>query len=270
VVLQGIPGVPDGTALTACRQTKEVGIPELEGRLRFATYGEPAFEAVLDHVAEYGLPPGVRRLEVPVPGTPATLVAYAASVQEGDGAVGVRLLTRLEDLRHLSLAEGHPLGDEALEPLIQELARLAEAEAGWSPGVPNIEELNEKTARSHRALAWMLARGLLLDRQALGKGLPLFWREAAAIEQDYADRAYLRVTRIEKRWALRLVHPLYEPKLPQVGETGYLDAPRPLFLCAIASACRVADAMRVKKAELRTDDLVARLEREIERELAGR
>ncbi len=247
-----------------------MGIPDLEGRLRFATYGDPAFDAVLEHVAAHGLPPCVRRLEVPVlVGTPATLVAYAACVHEGDGAVGVRLLTRLDDLRHLAPAEDHALDDAAVEPLAQELARLAKEEAGLTPAVPRIEELNEAAARSHRALALMLARGLLLDRQALGKGLPLFWREAAAIEQDYADREYLRVTRIEKRWALRLVHPLYEPQLPQVGDTGYLDAPRPLFLCAIASACRVADAMRVKKAELRTADLIARLEREIETEAGG-
>jgi hypothetical protein len=76
IELNHIPGVPDGTVLTASRNTFERGLPEVNG-LRFASYGEPAFEAILALTAAIGLPPGIRRISVPIPGADnAELVGY--------------------------------------------------------------------------------------------------------------------------------------------------------------------------------------------------
>lgn len=269
VLLKNIRGVPDGTALTVSRDTFDRGLPDLEGRLHFATYGDPAFEAVCAQVAEHELPPEVRRLESPVPGTTATLVGYAVAARTGDGGTTPRLLTRVDELKSLVLAEGSALGEDQLAPLDQHLARLAAAEPTLTAAVPRIEALNERIAGSHQALALMAARGIILFRQSLGKADPRFWREAASIERDYAEKPELRVTRIDKRWARRLVHPLYPPVLPEVGDAGYVDAPWALVSCSVATACRVADGMRAKKSELSTDDVVSRLEREIEREVRG-
>jgi hypothetical protein len=55
--LANIPALLDGTAVTTSRPTFDVGVSALEGRLHFATYGDPAFEAVLAQVGTFELPP---------------------------------------------------------------------------------------------------------------------------------------------------------------------------------------------------------------------
>ena len=79
MLLAHISNVPDGTAVTTSRATFEVGVPELEGRLHFATYGDPAFEAILAHIETFDLPPCIQRLEVDVPEVPVKVVGYAVA-----------------------------------------------------------------------------------------------------------------------------------------------------------------------------------------------
>ena len=86
MLLAGIPGVPDGTAVTASRPMFEIGVPALERRLHFATYGDPVFDALLAHLATFDLPECIRRLEVDVPDLPVTVVAYAVAHAGQDGA----------------------------------------------------------------------------------------------------------------------------------------------------------------------------------------
>jgi hypothetical protein len=49
-------GVIHGTALTTARTIYDVGTTEFEGRQHFATYGDPAFEAVLRQVETFPQP----------------------------------------------------------------------------------------------------------------------------------------------------------------------------------------------------------------------
>jgi len=76
IELNHVPGVPDGTVLTASRETFERGLPEMSA-VRFASYGEPAFDAILGLRAIGGLPPSVRRIGVTIPGADgADFVGY--------------------------------------------------------------------------------------------------------------------------------------------------------------------------------------------------
>jgi hypothetical protein len=64
LTLAGVAGVPDGTLLTPSRPLFEQGLPGQEGRLRFASYGDPAFDAILAQTDALPLPRCARRLSV--------------------------------------------------------------------------------------------------------------------------------------------------------------------------------------------------------------
>jgi hypothetical protein len=128
MLLAGIPDVPDGTAVTASRITFEAGVPALAGRLHFATYGNPVFDAILAHLATFDLPACIRRLEIDVPALPGKVIAYAVAHAGQDGTIACRLVTALHELATVQLHEGVRLTDTDIEPLRQTLtARVREA-----------------------------------------------------------------------------------------------------------------------------------------------
>jgi hypothetical protein len=87
IELNHIPGIPDGTVLTASRETFERGLPEVKG-LRFASYGEPSFDAILALTAVSDLPHGIRRISVAIPGADnAELVGYVVMRRDQDRVV---------------------------------------------------------------------------------------------------------------------------------------------------------------------------------------
>jgi hypothetical protein len=98
MILNNIPDVPDGTAVTTSRITFDVGIPELEGRLHFATYGDPAFEAILTQIDAFDLPACIRRLEVDLPDVPVQVVGYAVAHVDQEGKRDCSLITSIHDL----------------------------------------------------------------------------------------------------------------------------------------------------------------------------
>jgi hypothetical protein len=103
VMTFNIPGVVDGTAITTSRTTFDVGVPTFEGRLHFATYGDSAFEAILQHIEAFPLPECVQRMEVEVPEIPVTIVGYAVAERNSEGQPCHRLVTSWRDLAALHL-----------------------------------------------------------------------------------------------------------------------------------------------------------------------
>jgi hypothetical protein len=266
MLLKGIPGVPDGTVVTASRPTLEVGMPALEGRLHFATYGDPVFDALLAYLATFDLPECIRRLEVDVPDLPVTVVAYAVAHAGQGGTIACRLVTALHELTTMQLHEGMRLTDTDIEPLRQALTTRVR-EAYQTPlAVSRIEALNEAAGHSQVMLDYLVIRGILLSRQRTKGAEPLFWREIAALEDIIREPdCVLRVRRIPSAQADRLSHLLFDMTMPTTGDESYLDAPRPLLVAALEAAHRLANGMKVKKSELSTDDFLARLQRVIGR-----
>jgi hypothetical protein len=62
---------------------------------------------------------------------------------------------------------------------------------------------------------------------------------------------------------------LFPAQIPTMGAKANMMATPPLLRAAIDAGCRVAGAMKVRRAELRTESVQARLRREIDRELAA-
>jgi hypothetical protein len=266
MLLAGIPGVPDGTAVTTSRTTLEVSVPALAGWPHFATYGDPVFDALLAHLATFDLPECIRRLEVDVPDLSIKVVAYAVAHAGQDGTIACRLVTALHELATVQLHEGVRLTDTDIEPLRQALTTRVR-EAYQTPlAVPRIEALNEAAGHSQVMLDNLVMRGIILSRQRTKDAEPLFWREIAALEDIMREPDYvLHVRRIPSAQAHNLSHLLFDMTIPTLGDESRLDAPRPLLVAALEAAHRLANGMKVKKSELSTDAFLARLQRVIER-----
>ena len=198
MIVSNIPGVVDGTAITTSRTMFDIGIPAFEGRLHFATYGDPVFEAILQQIEEFPLPDCIRRLEVEVPGVQATMVGYAVAEQGVDGLPHCRLVTSWDDLATLRLDPSGSLSEPELQPLRQRLRDVARQEFAMAQAVPRIEAVNERAGRAQLQLDYLVGYGLLQSRQQTGVAEPLFRREMQALEAICQGRDTVWVRRISR------------------------------------------------------------------------
>jgi hypothetical protein len=264
LTLDNIPDLPKGTALTASRATYEQGATELQGPLHFATYGDAAFEAVLDQLARFDLPACIRRLAVDIPDIPVTVIGYAIACKNGRGNVECRLVTSMRELDHLELHTEAHLTDAEVHPLRQSLSALGRQAYETTLNAQRIETLNEAAGESQQALNDLVMRGIILSRQRTGRSAPLIWRELGELEDLLQNpKTRLRVRHIPNEAARVLSGLLFDLTIPNTGEESHLDALWPLGLSALESAYRRASAMKGKRSELSTDDFLTRLSRAI-------
>jgi hypothetical protein len=263
IVLNNVPGILDGKALTVWRKGYDEGIPGLEGTPGFATYGDPTFEALLAHLASFDLPGCMRRLDAEVAGTDARLVGYAVRDSAGNGEDPVRFVRSWRDLARLVPDETQTIDDASAVRALGKLSALTRPRSERPKAVGRIETQNERCGRGQLALVYLVANRLMQARHKGGNGADRFWHELASMEKAYADRDLIRIKPIPVKIARHFPAGLFEATLPQVGEDGYVDAPQILLACAFDAAARVADSLRVKKDDVSTDDMIARLERAV-------
>jgi hypothetical protein len=265
LTLAHIPGAAADTAVTTSWTTFEVGLAGFEGRLHFATYGDPIFEAILQQIETFPPPACIQRLEVEIPEASATVVGYAVAERGADGRSGCRLVTSWRELATLSLDEAANVSADDGESLHQRLSAMAREELAMRQAVPRINAINEQAAHAQRLLGYLVARGLLQSRLQTGAAEVLFWREVQALEGICQGRDVLRVRHIPTALGRRLTSLLFDLDLPSVGEEGYVDAPPPLIQAALDAMCRLANGLKRRRADLTTAEVLSRLEREIER-----
>jgi hypothetical protein len=158
--LANIPGVVDGTALTTSRETFEEGAPDLEGRLHFATFGDPVFEAILEKVEDYGLPDCIRRLEVNVPEIHAVMAGYAVATFDDEGNPACRLVTSYDETAGLIIDDERELSNDDTVSALDALEELASEEYRNHLAIPAIEAENERAGRSQLLLDYLTIVGL--------------------------------------------------------------------------------------------------------------
>jgi ERCC4-related helicase len=261
--LSNIPGVPENTFVTTSRETFEKDAAEFKGSLHFCTYGDPVFEALLDHLTSYDLPPCLKRLQCEIPELSFEGAGYAAATLDEEGKTICRLVTSCSESGDISIKEDGVITEADTAASLQSLRKLTEEDLKVHISMPQIEKENERAARSQIVLNYLIIRGLMMDRKMLGKGQTLFWREIESIEEDYKDRESLRIRHIPSGVARKLSGLLLDVSITHAGEDTYIDTPKVFLKAAIEAACREADAMRAKKSELLTDEVLSRLERMI-------
>src|SRR5262249_33838846 len=116
MTVAGVAGLAMQTLLTPSRALFEQGLPGQEGRLGFASYGDPTFDAILAQVGSLPLPRCARRLSVELEGYPAEVGGYAVAVRAG-GERRTELVTSWCQLQSLELDEGGELTGAEIDPL---------------------------------------------------------------------------------------------------------------------------------------------------------
>ncbi|GEA14122.1 hypothetical protein E308F_03630 [Moorella sp. E308F] len=266
LTLAGIEGVPEGAVLTVSRELYEQGLAGDGRRVHFASYGDPFFERVLEHMNSFGLPRCVRRLAVPVPGMDGVeVVGYAAACREAGDSRVVRLILSWKDLENLQLAEGETLGAEEVEPLREKLAQLARKEFEHYLAAERIEQENLCAARAQEILDYLVIRDLLEVKARPCGADASFFTVLREVEVQSETREKLLIAGLSAETLKPIAeYLLFDCRVPVVSGTVSFLAPRILIRAAIDAASRLADGMKERKSELRLAAVLARLRREAE------
>jgi hypothetical protein len=264
VAVSGVAGLALHTVLTPSRALFEQGLPGQEGRLGFASYGDPTFDAILAQVSALPLPRCVYRLSVELEGYPAELVGYAAAVRAESGERRVELITRWSQLQALELDESAELTDDEITPL---LARLFER-IGQEVQPRVVRRIEQSNVRAGNAQ-------LLLDNAVAVSQVSRYAKNAEDPENAWSVLEHVRgvingtdrlnVPEIPPEWLPARDCLLFDANVPQAGGDGWLNAPSVLLRSALDAGCRQADSFRERRSELTTEKLLKRLRSEAER-----
>ncbi|MBP8198037.1 MAG: hypothetical protein KAX64_05695 [Chromatiaceae bacterium] len=275
-LLAGVPGVPEGTALTLDRALFDEGLESLGTRLRFATYGEPAFDALLAMSEEWPPPPCIRRIAVTPAGMDNDYVAFVVGVQ-GTAGPRLALVTALDQTEALELDVARVLTDAELTPFINQLAKQANQEFQLSGHVAQVEADNLLSGQAQAALTLGVAFGVLTSRKKMGNGEANFWKEIdawrARIQTQHAEGGSFRVMNIPAELSKVATSAFLPFELRQrISDDAFWieHAPGLLLDSAADAACRVAEGMKKKKADLTTEAVLGRIQAEIKRVLANK
>ncbi len=266
LIICGIDGVPNGTVLTVSRELYEEGLADGGTRVHFASYGDPYFNAVLNHLGRFELPACVRRVAVPVPGMDGVeMVGYAAACRGAGGTREVRLIRAWSDLEDLHLAEAESLTEAEVEPLQEKLNEMARQEFHPYLAASRIERENIRAAQVHEMLNFLVIRSLLDARARFSGDGALFWPVLREVKLLFEERECIRINDLPAD-TLRPVagELLFDCQVPSVGDKAHLSVPRILARTAIDAANRLADSMKIRKSELRVETVLVRLLREAE------
>ena len=265
MTVRGIEPVPDGALLTADRMVYDKGLPGESRPIHFASYGDPVFEAILAAVDRFGLPSSVRRLTAPMEGTDTDLVGYAVLTGGENGVATERLVVSLGEAESLQLGDQDDAGEQEVpEALLDALRRMAREAGTFVRVVESVERMNVQAALAQERLAMSIAFRLLSQNHVEG-GDP-FYQVVHGYEEMLTNgetvAVYNLLTRVVHEAGDNLV---FEITAPQVGSRFNLIAPPLLIHSAVDTACRHAESMRRRRAEITAQDVKDRLNREIQR-----
>jgi superfamily II DNA or RNA helicase len=259
IELNRIPGVPDGTILSVSRETYERGLPQSTGPIRFASYGEPAFDAVLGLTAASDLPPGIRRVAVPIPGAAAgELIGYLVMHRDKGGAAPHAVFS-MSGLDGLEIDPQTPVPASAVDRLRVELAARAREEFRLLAAAERIEKANEAAGRAQARLTRLVARYFILSAQRTHRSETSFARQLAILDEIAKERVELRLPGLPVDQLCTLSGVPFSIRPPAAGNEMHFDAPRPLLKAAVDLAAREADALHRRRAEVTTEQVLRRL-----------
>jgi superfamily II DNA or RNA helicase len=259
VELNHIPGIPDGTVLTASRETFERGLPGVSG-LRFASYGEPAFDAIVELTAAGGLPTCIRRVGVPIPGAEsAELASYVVMKRDKEGVVAPHVVLDIASLDGLAIEEDTPVPTSAVQDLMAQLAARARDEFRVLAAARRIEEVNEKAGRAQFRLTHLVAKHFIQSVQRAHRGETNWSRQLKVLEEILETGPEKRLPRMPVDQLRSITGVPFAIHLPTSGNETPFDAPRPLLKAAIDLAAREAAALHRRRTDVTTEQVLARL-----------
>jgi superfamily II DNA or RNA helicase len=262
--IYGVDSVPDGSVLTVSRDLFDQGLDDIHYDIRFASYGDPVFDAIMENTTSYALPPCVRRITVPLPGIEdGEMVCYAALETTAGRACKVRLVKAWQDLEGLELANNDALTEADIESLRKELRQQARVELTPYLAAGRIEKDNLRAALAQELLAFTVMHSFLWDKARIVGKEALFWPAHEEFESMFREREPIAADGIPAKMIRELSNDLlFKTQIPKMGDTIFLSVPRVLGQAALDAGRRLADSMKVKKSDLLVETMLDRLKRE--------
>lgn len=261
-VVNGVPGVPDGTRFTISPELYDTGIAGWEGRLHFASYGDPYFDRLLEHMTEFEFPPCIRRIEATLGSDyQLKMVAYIVACRRSGGEIEVKLIRSWHDLEGISIAEEITIDERAVEEKTSLLRRMAKEEFQVHLGAERIEKINTESAKLQRLLELYVIKDLLeVCGTRLGDGAS---SNAVFREVD---------TLLETRPAIQVSIPtepfrgqnlLFDLRMFALADRVTIPAPDILVRAGLDAAKALVDSMKTRGRSVPLKSLLNMLNREI-------
>jgi hypothetical protein len=232
--------------------------------LTFGTYGDPVFEAVLDVVTAHDLPACIQRITTGFSDGTGEITAFAVACNEPDGgsSTGIRLVTSWKDLEGLQICEHTEISVQELEQAQHTLESLLHREYSPIAAVNRLEQQNLNAATAQETLNLLSAHSLI---KPIGiQETDNFHQVVNGLYQGFRDLDQQTIPLLPVP-ILQKIAPdlLFSIRLPQLGDTMAWTAPIFVVSGAVDAAVRLADGMRVRRAELTVGAVRSRIQRTI-------
>lgn len=253
LVLNNIPGIADATLLTASRELLENGLPAGDNRvLRFASYGDPVFERLVDYVLSYPQPSSI----MPVADESGRVRAFAVQNANAQAVI----VDGFDAIRGLELAEAEQPSETA----------IADARANANTGhtksrqrrasMAGAKQTLHACADFHRLLVMAVARQLLENEAQPHNPIQTALRNLA----EFHDRASRQ--RIHLELTGPAIPTLRDGAMIELFElmptpTGMVIAADPVLVQAAIALCKREAAAGKAKRETTAADVSERVER---------
>lgn len=216
--------------------------------LPFITWGNPAFDSLLDEVSEDLDKSGCIK-RVSIDKDDIEYVGYAVSVEGG-----VRLVTSYREIENLRVSEQHELTPEEEQACRDELARRCAPDQQALALRYAARDTNREFAGLHEKLLRYAAIGIL--KQLEGAGEERFLDALRALDNDENAVYYVPLPNDFIGKDSKLLFPIINPTTrPQANVRGLL------LELVTEEIRRAANSIKKKRSEIMTVEVVRRLER---------
>ena len=263
IILRNIPGVSDGTPLTTSRQVFEYGLQDVPGELHFASYGDPIFETLINHLLSFDLPKSMVRVESQ-PHRGLKVPGFAVATCEPDGPSVIKLVYSYNQLSGLRLTDEGTISELDFQVMQAQLTEISAREFRHGMPASEVEILNQRAGNSQLTFNYLIIKYLFEFRKKMGQGEENFWAEVKGLEQSLQDKEVISIN-IPKSRVQNLYGVPFELQIPQVGDKAKLLAPVSLIQSALDSVCRLAGRMHKSKADLTAAEVLSRIDREVDK-----
>jgi hypothetical protein len=165
----------------------------------------------------------------------------------------------MRGLQDLDIDSETPVQMAAIESFTADLVARARDEFRVLAAASRIEETNEKAGRAQLRLTHLVAKHFIFSVQRSHRGEANFARQLTILDEVVESRPEQRLPRMPVDQLRSITGVSFVIRLPAAGDEMPFDAPRPLLKAAVDLAAREADALHRRRADVTTEQVLARL-----------
>lgn len=256
--IKHIEGIQDGTIITASKDIYESGIKGISSKIYFATYGDPVFDILLNHIDAFGLPACIKRIEIAKSDATIPLVGYVVACINEFGESEKRLITSPLEVEGLVLDENAELTMEDVLPIYEMLEEISRKEYQKIYHMDTIIKTNITEGSSQKTFNYLLLQTLLKTYLSNNKNITHFDEFVKKVESDCIDKEIIQLPNLTYGYLSKLSNLYFDDSF---NKEIVADIPVQLILASIDSGYRLMDDS--EKESILIHDILARLDAEL-------